>query len=834
MPPRDPSPLATEELFHRAVNLEKPDREEFLANHCVNDPERARQVLRLLDAHDAAGDFLAVPAHPRSHTTDPALALGTQMGPYVLEEVLGEGGFGIVYGAKQLEPVKRQVALKVIKLGMDTHKVLRRFELEQRALGSTDHPYIVKVLDAGVSPEGRPFFVMERIHGPDLCTYSNQHHLSLSQRLELFIKVCRGVQHAHQKGLIHRDLKPSNVLVVEEEGHASPRLIDFGVAKALQTRSSDESAHTEAGQYVGTPAYMSPEQAGVLGLDVDTRADVYSLGAILYELISGHAPFSGDALHGKSIVELQDTLAHHAPVPPSERLGDQSPNSDVAHIQFKRDLDWIVMCTLEKNRDQRYSSVEALAADIERYLNHKPIEASAPSFWERTAKFVRRHHFPVAVVSAALFALIVSGTGALWAWREAVNQRISATRRSEFVEQLLAGSIPSSSMVRAAESAFGDNHAAVAAALELGATQLQARGDLPGAIELASRAFNTWVRVLGNVHIRVAEARARWGHLLYEHGQLDKALSQLEACLLLASQTGDDESALAASPFLEARMDLAALYRRRGDLGLAADQLRDVARLRRAHLPSEQDALGRTLETLGEVLTSAGLIQESATVRRQMLAAFQRAYPEGGLAAADRQLVFGAWLHSTGLAEATRLGDAESHLRAGLEFYARVPHLQGSAYLTGLLTLAALLESKAPTSPESFSLLEQALTVAGALHGTQSFEYARLEVQLARACVARGLEARAVRLHTHAAKVQSQALGKDYRPAASLMVLGDWAAKIAQRADATLESYELAIELAALMMLYAPDSKKWRSVHDMLVEHSQGKSASPSIEASGS
>ena len=794
----------SEELFHRALALPPPERERFLDGACESRPSLRRRLDTLLRAHHSSAGFLDDPAHARHQPVDPAAALGTRVGPYLLEEVLGEGGFGVVYKARQEEPLPRSVALKIIKLGMDTRRVIARFQAERQALGQTDHPFISTVLDAGSTAAGRPYFVMEFIDGVDLCRYCAEQDLDVSARLRLFVDVCRGVQHAHQKGLIHRDLKPSNVLVVEEDGRPSPRLIDFGVAKAIHSRASLETAHTEIGQFVGTPGYMSPEQAGSTETDVDTRSDIYSLGALLYELLAGSPPFDSTRLREASLLELQRVLREEDPPPPSDRAGVP---------RLRGDLDWIVMKALEKERGRRYSSAEALAADILRHLENEPVLASPPSTIYRLRKFVRRNQLKVLAVSGVLLALLGGGALSVLGWREAVHQRDQSEHRSHFVESLMAGAIPAVELVDQARETFGSDHGAFAAALELGAEQARAAGDLKTARGLQEQALNTWVGIHGERHLKVADSHGRLGALLQDDGAVDAAENHLLRALAIAKETAGPVHA----SLLEVNTNLAAIHRRRGRLSEAAALLQTVVDIRRLEFPEQQDALGGTLEDLSDVLTAAGQHQRAAEIRSQMIDAFQRAYPEEALITADRHIAFGAWLYSAWFTTGSRLVDAKDHLRQGLAFYEGNPRLQGPTYATGLLALASLLEAQDKADPEIIVLLNEALASMTRLHGTESLEYARVEVRLAQSCAANGQDERAARLQKHAFELRAAELGKDFRPADSLIALASLVRGIAGNKDAAAETYAVAAELVELMIMHSPDLGELQDLHLRLI-----------------
>jgi tetratricopeptide (TPR) repeat protein len=361
---------------------------------------------------DPASDPTRVPAEG---------VIGTQsVGPYRLLRRLGEGGMGEVWLAQQLHPIRRQVAIKVIKAGMDTAQVIARFEAERQALAVMDHPAIAKIFDGGSTAEGRPYFAMEYVHGEAITGYCDRERLSIPQRLELFIQLCEGVQHAHQKGIIHRDLKPSNVLISVSGDRPIPRIIDFGIAKAVSQPLSDRALFTEVGGFLGTPEYMSPEQADASPADVDTRSDIYSLGVLLYELLVGVLPFESAALRSGGADEIRRTIREKAPPRPSTRVTPAAPaststancrRSEPARLAglLRGDLDWITMKALEKDRARRYQTANALALDVRRHLNQEPVAAGPPGATYRVAKFVRRHAAWVAA-GATLVALLLAFT----------------------------------------------------------------------------------------------------------------------------------------------------------------------------------------------------------------------------------------------------------------------------------------------------------------------------------------------------------------------------------------------------------------------------------------
>ncbi len=440
------TPTAVENLFLAA--LARPGAEAraaFLDEACREDAELRRRVEVLLEAHERAGDFLARPAAAPGPTTDGAAeAPGARVGPYKLAQKLGEGGMGVVWVAEQQEPVKRRVALKLIKPGMDSAQVIARFEAERQALALMDHPNIARVLDAGATEAGRPYFVMELVKGVPITKYCDELQLSVRERLGLFVSVCQAIQHAHTKGVLHRDLKPSNVLVAIQDGRPVAKVIDFGVAKALSQRLTERTLMTEVGAVVGTLEYMSPEQAELSALDVDTRADVYCLGVLLYELLTGSTPVTRQRLKQAAFDEALRIIREEEPPRPSTRL-TESKESLASLASLRRteprklgaevagELDWIVMRCLEKDRTRRYETASGLARDVERHLNGEAVEACPPSVGYRLRKFARRYRRALAMTAVLavmlLWATIVSAWMALrarQAERVAQHQRLQA------------------------------------------------------------------------------------------------------------------------------------------------------------------------------------------------------------------------------------------------------------------------------------------------------------------------------------------------------------------------------------------------------------------------
>ena len=460
-----PEAQVEEALCVAALNVPDPVvRAQFLDRACAGDARLRAAVDALLEAQDEAESFFErgqsavnapeLDAQAAELLRQPAVGIeqddltdepmGSRLGRYQLRQKIGEGGCGTVYLAEQETPVRRQVALKVIKLGMDTKSVIARFEAERQALAMMDHPNIARVLDAGATETGRPFFVMELVRGTRITQYCNEQHFDTEQRLKLFIKVCHAIQHAHQKSVIHRDIKPSNILVTLHDGEPVPKVIDFGIAKATAGRLTDNTLFTAVEQFVGTPAYMSPEQADNTGMDVDTRSDIYSLGVLLYELLTGRTPFDTKMLMQSGMEEMRRTLREQEPQLPSTMItsmrrteltltaGQRHAEPPKLISELKGDLDWIVMKALDKDRNRRYETANGLAMDIQRYLDNEPVVARPPSQVYRLKKLVPRNKLTFIAGTAVAVALFLGLGLSTWLFlRERASSRREARLRAE-------------------------------------------------------------------------------------------------------------------------------------------------------------------------------------------------------------------------------------------------------------------------------------------------------------------------------------------------------------------------------------------------------------------
>ena len=512
-------------------------------------------------------------------------ASSIQIGPYRLLRLIGQGGMGEVWLAEQQQPVRRQVALKVIKAGMDTREVISRFEAERQALALMNHPNIAGVFDAGATPEGRPYFAMEYVQGIPITEYCDKQRLGIRERLTLFVDVCAGVQHAHQKGIIHRDIKPSNVLVTTQDERHTPKIIDFGVAKATSQRLTERSIFTELGQLIGTPEYMSPEQAEMSNLDIDTRTDVYSLGVLLYELLAGERPFDSKALRAAGLAEIQRTLREDEPPRPSSRISSLGAASTVSAANrrvdsrglaraLEGDLDWITMKALEKDRVRRYETSHALALDIERHLHDEPVLAGPPSGLYRVKKLLHRHRGPFLAAAAIVLALVAGVIGTSWALLQATRaERQAAASAVEARRQ--------TAIAQAVNAFLNEDLLAVA---------------------------------------RPSAARGQ-GKDVTMREVLDVAAERIEE----ASKAG---GRFAGEPLVEAqiRSTLGDTYMELGEYAVAEPQVKRALELRRGALGNEHDATVRMMSMLGLIHwrqsrldEAAPLFQDAVEISRRVL-----------------------------------------------------------------------------------------------------------------------------------------------------------------------------------------------------------------------
>jgi serine/threonine protein kinase len=663
------------QVFADALAVSVGSRAAFLEKVCQGNTRLRRRIARLIEAHEMAGAFMtgSPPAPPAREAggPPPAEAKGSQIGRYKLLQKLGEGGCGVVWMAEQEEPVRRRVALKIIKLGMDTQEVIARFEAERQALALMDHPHIAKVLDAGATDTGRPFFAMELVRGTKITDYCDDHNLSTTQRLELFCLVCQAVQHAHQKGIIHRDLKPSNILVTLHDGAPVPKVIDFGIAKATQGRLTDRTLFTAFEQFIGTPAYMSPEQAEMTSLDVDTRSDVYSLGVLLYELLTGRTPFDAKDLMQAGLDEIRRQIREVEPVPPSTRLSTLAAvdrttiakyrGTAPAHLStlLRGDLDWIVMRCLEKDRTRRYETPTALVADIARHLNDEPVEAGPPSRAYRFNKFVRRNRLLFGAIAAVIVALVFGTMISTWqavraarAERQAITERSRAENLLTFMLGDLRDQLDKVGRLDVLES-VGDKAMAYFASLDpraLNDTMLarhaQALTQI-GEIRIAEARYAEAAAAFAEAHRRAAALAGRHprdGAMLFARGQAEYwngfvhwKRGELAAAAAWLNRYHDTSAALVKldpaklewrSELAYGKHNLAVLNEERGDLAAArAGFIAELAGLETMHAarPADLELRARIADVhswLGGIAEQTGDFKEALTAYADETAAF--------------------------------------------------------------------------------------------------------------------------------------------------------------------------------------------------------------------
>jgi non-specific serine/threonine protein kinase/serine/threonine-protein kinase len=677
-------------LFEAAVSLDPEQRSAFLDRACGDDGSLRQEVEELLHADAAAGSFLKHPVFDLP-TADDSHGSQAPIGPYHLLELIGQGGMGEVWLAEQKHPVRRRVAIKLIKVGMDTKEVVARFESERQALALMDHPAIAKVFDAGSTPEGRPYFVMEYVPGLPITDYCDKHKLTIRQRLELFTRVCDGVQHAHQKAIIHRDLKPSNILVNEVDGKPVPRIIDFGVSKAISQTLTARTVYTRIGTLVGTVGYMSPEQANSDGEDIDTRTDVYSLGAVLYEVLSGALPFDfRKAAYDEVVRQLREEDAPK----PSTKLRTFGEFSSVAATnrgtdlstlcrQLSGDPDSIALKALEKDRARRYASASELAGDIARYLRNEPVTAHPPSTAYRARKYLRRHRAAVAVAAALVLLLVAFAIVQTVALRHVARERDRATRerdratrerdRADRISQFMTGMFQAPNPWETREGsnvtvrevldrASNQIDHDLANDPELQAQLMSTMADTYLGLGLEQRAENLYRRVLdirerilGPKNADTFHTKESLAQLLANRGHYAEADKLVREALQTQTSVGGAEN----RDTLRIAVWLARNFCAEGHYAEAEKLARQTLEVQQRVLGLDDPDTGGTKFFLAATLRGAGRYPEAMRIDRELVDSRMRASGPDARGVLVHQLWLGADLSHAG-----RLPEAEELLRS--------------------------------------------------------------------------------------------------------------------------------------------------------------------------
>ena len=711
---------SAEEIFHQVRGVPLSERAGQLNGACGDDATLRARVEALLQADAEVGDFLRTSSESAPNLDHAAAATidapsrespGTRIGPYKLMEMLGEGGFGMVWLAERREPFVQRVALKIIKAGMDTKAVIARFEQERQALAVMDHPSVAKVLDAGMTAAGRPYFVMEHVAGEPITDYCDKHRLTIRQRLELFIPVCEAVQHAHHKGIIHRDIKPSNILVGVRDDQPVPKVIDFGVAKAVSHTLTDKTIFTETGQLIGTPEYMSPEQAEMRGGDIDTRSDVYSLGAVLYELLTGEVPFESKILRGAGPEGIRKVIREQDPPKPSTRL--TSMEADAVTViaqqrrveraelatQLRRELDWIPLKALRKDRTERYSSPADLARDIRNYLEGKPLEAGPESAAYRFKKLARRNKGLFAAVTSVAAALLIGVLGFAWQAHRirierdaAVAERAKAEAINGFVTEFLRSADPNQGGTQAMTIAdammlalqtldrgeLKDQPGAVAGLLRTIATILNGNGKSVEAEAPAVRALEIERELHPGDHPDVAASLFALAEVRETLGQAKDAESLAEQSLLMRRRLFVGDHADVANSLSQ----LGRICDFQGRFEEARTMHVQALEIRRRLFNGDHPDVAESLHAVALALDNAGRTPEAEPLYLQALQMRQRLYKGDHPAVAEALNDF-AWVY----VPTKRFAEAEALWVQSLEMNRRLFQGDHIEVVSGLLNV---------------------------------------------------------------------------------------------------------------------------------------------------